>query len=363
MTKEEMIKVVSENIERLEKNDFNLYFFVLDTKGNPSSALEYIYQTALTLKKEGYNVTLLHNEPEFEGVREWLGDEYADLPHANVEKENVEITASDFLFIPEIFANVMMRTMKLPCKKVILVQNAYHITEFMPVSQSLDNLGISDAVVTTKANGEKLQEFFPGVRTHLVPPAIKPMFHKSEEPQKLLINVVAKEQSDINRIIKPFYWKNPIYKFVSFRDLRGVKQDVFAQALREAAVTIWVDDDTMFGYTLLEALKSGSVVLAKVPDTPTEWMLDKEGNLSESVIWFEKLDDVVEMLPAVIRSWTNFSIPDSVYEAEKEFDGLYTEEVQKNEIIQVYKKELIDRRLNDFKEVLAELNNKEETEE
>ena len=141
------------------------------------------------------------------------------------------------------------------------------------------------------------------------------------------------------------------------------KQDVFAQALREAAVTIWVDDDTMFGYTLLEALKSGSVVLAKVPDTPTEWMLDKEGNLSESVIWFEKLDDVVEMLPAVIRSWTNFSIPDSVYETEKEFDGLYTEEVQKNEIIQVYKKELIDRRLNDFKEVLAELNNKEETEE
>ena len=67
---------------------------------------------------------MIHNEKDFIGVGDWLGEEYANLPHANVEKENVSISASDFLFIPEIFANVMMQTKKLPCKRVILVQNA-----------------------------------------------------------------------------------------------------------------------------------------------------------------------------------------------------------------------------------------------
>ena len=360
MTTEEMIKVVEENVQRLENNEFFLYFFVLDTKGNPSSALEYIYTTALQLKNAGYNVKMLHNEKEFVGVGEWLGEEYANLPHANVEKENVEITASDFLFIPEIFANVMMQTKKLPCKRVILVQNANNITEFMPVSQNLDNLGITDAIVTTEANEDKLASYFPEVRTHLVSPSIKSVFHRQEEPQKLLINVVAKDQTDVNRIVKPFYWKNPVYKFVSFRDLRGLTMETFADALREAAITVWVDDKTPFGYTLLESLKSGSIVLAKVPEDPSEWMLDEDGNLSNSIIWFDKLDDVSDMLSSVVRSWTRFEVPDSIYEEQKKFDNLYTEDVQKNAILHVYKNEFIDRRLNDFKEVLAELKNKEE---
>ena len=362
MTKEEKIKVVEENIERIEKNDFSIYFFVLDTKGNPSSALEYIYGTALELSKAGYNVKLLHNEKDFVGVGDWLGEEYANLPHANVEKENVEITASDFLFIPEIFANVMMQTIKLPCKRVILVQNADNITEFMPVSQDLDRLGITDAIVTTKLNEEKLTTYFPGVRTHLVQPAIKSMFHRDDKPQNLIINVVAKDQTIVNRIVKPFYWKNPVYKFVSFRDLRGVTQEVFAEALRDAAVTIWVDNETPFGYTLLESLKSGSIVLAKVPDKPTDWMLDADGNLSESIIWFDDADAVSDMISSVVRSWTRFEIPNEIYEAQKAFDGLYTEDVQANIIKQVYGKELIERRLNDFKEVLAELKNNNEEE-
>ena len=351
-----MLKIVKENIERLEKNDFYLYFFVLDTKGNPSSALEYIYKTALVLSKEGYNVKLLHQEKDFIGVGEWMGEEYANLPHANVETENVEITASDFLFIPEIFANVMMQTKKLPCKRVILVQNTDNIAEFMPVSQSFENLGITDAVVTTKNNEAKFKDYFPEVRTHIVSPSISPMFHRSDKAQKLLINVISKDQTYVNRLVKPFYWKNPIYKFVSFRDLRGLPMENFADALREGAITVWMDDLTTFGYTLLESIKSGSIVFAKVPDTPSDWMLDEKGNLTDKVIWFDRIDDAVDMLPAAVRSWTRFEIPDDVYEEAKAFDNLYTEDVQKNEIVQVYKKEFIDRRLQDFNEVLAEVN-------
>ena len=362
MTNEEMLKVVEENIKRLENKDYSLYFFVLDTKGNPSSALEYIYQTALTLHKLGYKVKMLHEEKDFIGVGDWLGEEYANLPHANVETENVEISASDFLFIPEIFANVMMQTKKLPCKRVIIVQNADHITEFMPVSQTLDSLGILDAIVTTENNGDKLNRFFPMTKTHIVHPSIRGIFHKGDEPQKLLVNIISKDQTNVNRIVKPFYWENPIYKFVSFRDLRGLSQDVFADALREAAITIWADDDTPFGYSLLEALRSGGIVLAKLPDDPTEWMLNENGELTDHIIWFEKLDDVVDMIAPVVRSWTRFEIGDEIYDEMSEFDNLYSEDAQKAEIEQVYINTIVAKRLSDFKEVLAEIKSRKDNE-
>ena len=83
LTKNEMLRIVEENISRLKNKDFNLYFFVIDTKGNPTSTLEYIYQTAYVLKEKGYNVTLLHQDKEFVGVAEWLGTKYASLPHAS----------------------------------------------------------------------------------------------------------------------------------------------------------------------------------------------------------------------------------------------------------------------------------------
>lgn len=363
MDKKEKIRVVTENIERLENKDFSLIFYVLDTKGNPSSALEYIYKTALTLHKMGYNVKMIHNEKDFIGVGDWLGEEYANLPHANIEKENVSITASDFLFIPEIFANVMMQTKKLPCKRVVLVQNAQNVTEFMPVSQNMENLGITDAIVTTKAQGEKFLSYFPDVRTHVVSPSISPIFHRGDKPQRLKINIISKDQTEVNRIVKPFYWRNPVYRFVSISDLRGVTQEVFAEALRDAAITVWCDDETPFGYTLLEALRSGTMVFAKIPDEPTEWMLNEEGNLTTSIIWFDSIDTLTEMLPSAVRSWTNFDIPDEVYNDQKKFDELYSEEKQAAEIEYVYIKTIVDRRLNEFKEVLAELNNDNNEEE
>lgn len=364
MDKDKMIKIVEENIARLENKDFSLLFYVLDTKGNPSSALEYIYETAYVLHEKGYNVKMLHDEDNFVGVADWLGEKYANLPHANIKKENVDITASDFLFIPEIFANVMIQTKKLPCKRVILVQNAKHITEFFPVSQTLDGVSIVDAIVSTAAQADRLKSYFPEVRTHIVPPSIKKIFRNNDGARKLVVNIVAKDQSVVNQIVKPFYWRNPMYKFVSFNDLRGLDQETFSEALRQAAITIWADDTTQFGYTLLEALKCGSLVLAKVPLEPTEWMLDEKGELTDSVVWFNTVDELATVLPDALRSWTLDVIPQAVYDEQQKIADRYTEEEQAAAIEQVYEKEIIAKRLADFKEALADIvNNKEEVAE
>ena len=181
LNKEEMIQIVEENIKRIEDKDFNVYFYVLDTKGNPSGSLEYIYQTALTLQNLGYKVTMLHQDKDFVGVGEWLGEKYSEIPHKFVgteteqPDENIQISASDFLFIPEIFSHVMSQTKKLPCKRVIIMQNYNHLAEFMPVGVTPEMLKIFDIITTTKVQEGILHSYFPTTvtpvsYTHLTPP-------------------------------------------------------------------------------------------------------------------------------------------------------------------------------------------------
>lgn len=369
----EMIKRVEDSIKNLEDKTFNVYFVVLDTKGNPSGTLEYLYNTALVLKNKGYNVTMLHQEDdkEFVGVGDWLGEEYAALPHLSIgenSKNNVDIGPSDFLFVPEVFASVLVHTKQLSCKRVMIMQNYNHLEEFMPVGVTPEDIRVSDVITTTKVQEGILHSFFPNLRTHVVSPSISKMFRRSDNPKKLIVNVISKNQSDISRIVKPFYWKYPIYKWVSFRDLRGLSQETFCEALREAAVTIWVDDKTNFGYSALEALRCGTILLAKVPENLSDWNVDKDENgnerLTNSCIWFESIDRLPDMIASVVRSWTLDKIPQTIYDEEAKLDGLYTEEAQEKEIEYVYEKTLFDERLKSFKEVLSHLkNNVEENNE
>lgn len=361
INRDEMLKLVNENISRLKNKEYTLYFFVIDTKGNPSNSLEYIYHTALTLNKRGHNVIMLHQDTEFVGVADWLGEEYANLPHMNIDTDNVEVSPSDFLFIPEIFANVMLQTKKLSCKRVVIVQNYTNITEFMPISQTLNSLGIIDAIVTSKFQEDRLRSYFPEIRTHIVSPSTRNAFRNNDsKPRKLLINIIAREQSDANRIIKPFYWKNPIYRWVSFTDLRGGSKEELAEALRDGAITIWVDDKTDFGLSLIEAIKCGGIVLAKVPEYITDWMMDGD-NLTNAVLWFNDIDDAANMLPSVIRSWTMDEVPEEVYKNQENIRQMFTEAVQENEIIEVYEKNIINKRLKDFEESRIEIENNVES--
>ena len=111
---------IEDEIAKIVNKENNIYFFVLDTKGNPSGSLEYIYKLAYTLYEANYHVGILYQEEEeFIGVKEWLGDKYASLPHYDLVKYEMSVSPSDILFIPEIFSNVMVQTKKLPCKRRI----------------------------------------------------------------------------------------------------------------------------------------------------------------------------------------------------------------------------------------------------
>ena len=59
---------IEKEIAKIKNKENKIYFFVIDSKGAPSGSLEYIYNLALILKNEGYDVTMLHTEDEFVGV-------------------------------------------------------------------------------------------------------------------------------------------------------------------------------------------------------------------------------------------------------------------------------------------------------
>ena len=40
------------------------------------------------------------------GIAEWLGEEYANLPHVSIESQQLQVGPSDFVIIPEAFASI-----------------------------------------------------------------------------------------------------------------------------------------------------------------------------------------------------------------------------------------------------------------
>lgn len=347
---------ITKEINKINNKESNLFFYVIDTKGNPSGSLAYIYEIAYGLKDMGYKVTMLYNDEEFVGVADWLGQEYADLPHLDASQPGISIAPSDILFIPEVYSSVMTSTRNLPCQRIAILESFDRMTEFIPFGATWADLGIFDAITTTESNAKRLKSYFPFLNVQVIRPKISNLFTRGDEEKKLIINVATREQSDVNKIVKPFFWQYPSYSWVAFRDLRGMSREVFAEALKEAAITVWADDTTDFGYVPLEAMKAGSLVIGKVPAVAPEWMIE-EGNLSNSGIWVDNFATLPSVLASVIRTWTMDGIPETIQEDADVLVSRYTEGQQLSDIKNVIEG-FIATRKQDFEDTLKSLENK-----
>ena len=352
-----VIENINKEIERITTKKNKLYFFVIDSKGVPSGSLEYIYNLALIAKEEGYDVAMLHTEEEFEGVESWLGEEYASLPHYNVNKGEVGTSPSDILFIPEIYSQVMNQTKNLPCKRVVILQNYDFVVEQMPYAAQWGDFGIMEGIVNSDYQAAQLNEVFPYVKLTKVTPYISKVFGSTIEPKKMVINVIAKDQSDIKKIVKPFYWKYNHLRWVSFKELRNLPKLEFAQALREGAITIIVDEDASFMYSALEAMKSGSIVMVKVPTTEVDWANGEE--LPNCCVWFNDYDTLHKQIASVVRSWITDKIPPVLAEESKKTLANYSRETTKKEFMD-YVNSVLDRRKKEMEELLIQVKKQEE---
>jgi len=352
-------------ISRLESKDFGIYFFTLDTKGNPVAGVANIYEHVKVLNELGYKAYILHEKNEYKkigdenenGLSDWLGEEYANLPHVSIESGALNVGPQDFLIIPEVFATIMQQkeVRQLPCKKLVFSQSPEYIFELLPLGRRWTDFGFNDVITTSDRQAEYLKSLFPSINTHVVPVAISSAFKPSSKPKLPIVGIHARNQNDVTKITKSFYLQYPVYKWLTFKDLRGMSKSKFAEELSKCCLAIWVDDVAGFGTFPLEAIECDTPVIGKIPNMVPEWMEtnDEGGNsaLKYNGLWTNSTLNIPELISTYMKVWLEDSVPQELIDGMNETKGIYSEENQKLKIGEVYNS-LIQNRADEFKNII-----------
>ena len=188
-------------ITKIDNKEFGLYFFTLDTKGNPTAGIANIYEHVKILNELGYKASILHEKNDYHGVEEWLGESYAKLSHVSIESQNLNLRAIDFIIIPEIFANVMEQVKEFPCKKIVFSQSYTYILELLGIGNRWDlNFGFRDVITTSERQAEYIKDLFPQIDTHVIPPAIPDFFKPTDKLKKPIISILTRDQKTALKI-------------------------------------------------------------------------------------------------------------------------------------------------------------------
>lgn len=359
---EEQKKQIESTLQNLKDKTFSLYFFTLDTKGNPTAGIANIYEHVKLLNELGYNANILHEKNDYklrgneegQGIAEWLGEDYAQLPHVSIEGQQLNVGPADFIIIPEIFSNIMDQIKDFPCKKIVMSQSYDYLLELLPIGKRWNiDYGFNDVITTSVKQAQYLSSLFPSINLHLVPVSIPTYFKPSEKPKIPVVALHSRNQSDASKIAKAFYLQFPMYKWVTFKELRGLPRQEFAEELGKCCLAVWVDDTAGFGTFPLEAFETNTTVIGKIPNMVPEWMetTDEEGNniIKNNGVWTNTTLNIPELIATYLKVWLEDSVPTELSQAIESSKGQYTSEKQLTAITEVYGGLIANR--------IAELNN------
>lgn len=356
-TQEEQI---NEILSKIDNKDFSFYFFTLDTLGNPVAGVANIYEHVKVLNELGYRAYIMHEKNDYKvrgdetsmGINDWLGEEYASLPHISIEGQQLSVNPTDYIIIPEIFANVMDQVKQFPCKKIVFSQSYDYLLELLPIGKKWHyDYGFTDVITTSQRQANYIQNLFQGINTHIVPVGIADYFKPSEKPKTPIVTIVTRNHGDAKKIANAFYLQFPVYKFVTFKELRGMPKTQFAEELGKSCLAVWIDDQAGFGTFPLEAMQSETPVIGKIPNMVPEWMENtNEGGditLKNNGVWTNTTLNIPELIGTYMKVWFEDSVPQDLLDGMAETNGAYSMEKQKMAIEKVYGT-LVSNRRNEF---------------
>jgi len=349
MNQEQILKL-EQSIQKMRDKKSRIYFLVQDTKGNAKASIRYIYEMAMSLKNNGFNTIMLHEIPEYYGVTDWLGEEYmTNLEHRPIEGSNLEISPEDLIVIPEVYGFIMDQITKLPCGKIVLSQSYDYVFETLQPGQTWSQLGFYKCITTSEKQKELITTTMRNVSVDVIEPTISEVFEKQKFPPKTIIGVHTREHRDTVNLIKTFYAKFPQYRWITFRDLRGLSQVEFTNAMKESFASVWVDNISSFGTFPLESMKMGIPVIGLVPNLTPEWMNEDNG------IWINNQNMLVDVIADFIQNWLEDNINPKLYEEmDVTINKLSTKEKFDSEVIELFAK-MIDTRADSFEAQLSKL--------
>lgn len=310
---EELIGKLKDGIKKIDNKEIKIYFFAQDTKGNPKASIRFLYEMAYCLKSKGYNVFILHDKKDYIGVGGWLGEKYMkELPHIAVDGSKLEISPEDIIIIPEIFGGIMEQIVKVNCTKIVLSQAYDHIFETLQPGVTWASIGFNKCITTTEEQKNHIKEVMKNVDVNVIQPIISDNFIKKNNLPKPMIGVFTRDQRVGINIIKEFYIRYPHFRWVTFRDLRGLSETKFSNAMDDLMLSVWVDPTSSFGTFPLESMKKEIPVLGLVPSFVPKWMNENNG------IWVENQLMIVNAIGEYVQNWLEDNISETVYNAMRE---------------------------------------------
>lgn len=367
----EQLDRIKNGIEKINNKDFGIYFFTIDTKGNPTAGVATIYEHVKQLRELGYNAQILHDKNDYKlredeegmGIAEWLGEEYANIPHVSIESQQLQVGPSDFVIIPEAFASIIKQTANFPCKRIVFLQSYEYIFEMLEIGEGWEQFGIRDVITTNKNLSDYANSVFRGIRTDEVPVGIPSYFKNSDKPKVPTVAMVARDKRELLKIVKVFYQKYPHYRFVTFRDMAGLPRETFAKELGQSFLGVWVDELSSFGTFPLECMKSNTPVIGKIPRMVPEWMgtVDQNGNLNlnDNGIWTPNMNAIPDIIATMVGLYLEDALPQNVMEGMTEWENKYTEEESNKVLSEVYDG-IFKRRIVELETTYNQLQEKEQ---
>lgn len=350
----EKIQKLEQSIDNLKNKNARIYFLVQDTKGNPKASIEQIYVMAKSLKEKGFNSIIINETKEYKGVGEWLDEKYMDLPHISIEQGSLSLSPEDFVIIPEIYGHVMEQLKNFPCGKIVLCQAYDHMLETLPPGVSWPQYGFIKCITTTETQKEYIKNIFRNISIDVVKPLISDVFSKKDKPSKPIISIHTRDTRDTAKIIKTFYLKYPQYRWITFRDMRGVTQKDFSKFLKESYLSVWVDDVSGFGTYPLESMIVNTPIIGKIPNLKPEWMNENNG------VWTNSFNEIVDIIANFTQNWLEDNINESLYDNMTLVGESFTDkEVYSSKVNDLFD-EYFNKRIISFEEQLEKIKLTEE---
>jgi uncharacterized protein YeaC (DUF1315 family) len=330
INKQTTIESLESALSRLEKNEASIYFLAYDTKDHARAAIKHIYDMALALKEDGFNSKILVEEKAYTGVKNWLEDDYDNIPIVAIKEDKVEITISDIIVIPEVYSNILPQLSNIKCIKIMLVQQKEYIFDTLSIGSKWSSFGVDKCITTTEKAKKYILEYFPETLVYKISPYIGDNFSPAQIPIKPFIAISCRDRSRHRKLISEFYLKFPQLRWITFRDMIQMTYIEFSEALKECMVSVWIDDESTFGTFPLESMKCGVPVVGKIPAIEPEWM-------SENGFWTYDENMLVEILGTYVLAWIDgVELTEEVKEKMKQAVIPYTKQIHNKNTLSIF---------------------------
>jgi hypothetical protein len=233
--------------------------------------------------------------------------------------------------------------------------------ELLPINKRWDvDYGFSDVITVSETVSQYVKSHFPSINTHVVPLAIPEYFKASSKPKTPIVSILCRNSSDTVKIIKSFYLQYPLYKWVTFRELKGLTRKTFAEELGKSFLSVWVDELSGFGTFPLESMKSETPIIGKIPNILPEWLENEtpDGSVSikENGIWVNSTKEVPTLVGQFIKLWLEDNVPEDIVNSGLETVSRYTKDSQLESVEKVYS-DMLQSRITEIETLI----NKTET--